>query len=122
MLWEPICILIFVVLLTNTYKDMKTLMTRIGKDLETLRKELLTHEAEFCTKAEYVNNDDCIYEIPRILVYEKYDSYIEYAVLRIENGIAYCGGISEGESGNLQEFNIGDLSYNELVSIGEELI
>jgi len=100
---------------------MKTLMTRINEDLETLKKELLTHKAEFCTQAEYDNYDDCIYEIPYVTVYGKYDTHSHYAILRIDNGIAYCGGISEGESGEFREFEIGDLSYNELISIGEQL-
>ena len=100
---------------------MKKLINQITLDLEKLRKGLSIAKATFCEQAEYDNSDDCIYEIPRCYSVTKHGFYCEWAILRIENGIAYCGGIGE-DYGEMLECSLSELNDSEIISIANELI
>ena len=100
---------------------MQELVNSINLGVDKLLTELKNHSAEFCTQAEYDNNDDLIWDLPRVYTVDKYNYHIEWGVLRIENGIAYLGSIGE-DYGDFKEIEIGELNAEELITIGNQLI
>mgnify|MGYP000943403349 CR=1 FL=1 len=100
---------------------MRKLVNQITLNLESLRKELSTAKATFCEQDEYDNGDDIIYDIPQVYSVDKYGYYTLWCVLRIENGIAYCGGLCE-DQGDTMDTELSQLSDSEILTIANELI
>ena len=100
---------------------MKELIGRVEKDCQTLKDMLMDEVAEFITEAEYDNQHDCIYEIPRTYRVTKHGFHTEWCIMRIDKGTAYLGGMGE-DFGEFQTCHLIDMGIEIFIELGNELI
>ena len=99
---------------------MKTIIEQIN----SLRKELideLKNVSMVLVTPEQMEDVDgvTLYEVPRTFRVAKYDFYIEYAILENQGGVLKCLDMSEGSDGNTVEFELGELSLDQLIWLAE---
>jgi predicted translin family RNA/ssDNA-binding protein len=99
---------------------MRKLIESIEDSNYELLKQLLDESAEFATSAEYENNHDCIYEIPRVYSVTKHGYHTEWCILRIDKGMAYLGGMCD-DFGEFRQRSVNDLTSEELLMIANEI-
>jgi hypothetical protein len=99
---------------------MRKLLNKIEEELVEAKRLLQVEVAEFITEAEYDNSDDVLYELPRIYEVSKHGYHIEYAVLRIDNGVVHLGGISE-DYGEMKQSTLDELNWDEILTIANQI-
>ncbi len=99
---------------------MRKLLNKIEKQLVEVKVILQDETAEFITSAEYDNGDDVLYEIPRIYEVTKHGFHIEYAILRIDKGQIYLGGVFD-EFGELKKVTLDELSWDEMLGVAQQI-
>mgnify|MGYP006883189497 CR=1 FL=1 len=99
---------------------MRRLLNKIEEELVEVKRLLQEEVAEFITESEYDNGDDVLYDLPRIYEVTKHGYHIEYAVLRIDNGTVYLGGICD-DFGDLKQVVLNDLNWDEILTIANTI-
>lgn len=111
-------------------ENSKTTLEQIKESVNLINKQLpilfallqRSHYSFFDNLIEDENDlnydEDFIYDLPRIVSVDKYNSISEYAVKEIDNGSVHCVGIYEN-IGKTMTCNIAELSYSQIMSIAE---
>ena len=99
---------------------MKKLLNQIEENLIDLKRNIQDMSIEFANECEYDNGEDIIYDLPRVYSVSKHGYHEEYAVLKIDAGIIYLGGIAE-EYGELKQITIDELNWDELLQIANTI-
>lgn len=103
---------------------MKGLAEQVEPALEILNEveSLLKISSHiFLSDEDYDNQSDDVYELPIHITTDHHCTfYLQYVVLSINKGYAYCGGLSE-EYGTNIKVPIGELSYDTIIQIAKQL-
>jgi len=99
---------------------MRKLLDKIEEELVETKRLLQTEVAEFITESEYDNGDDVLYDLPRVYQVSKHGFHEEYAVLRIDNGTVYLGGIGE-DFGTEMQTTLDNLNWEEILTIANNI-
>jgi hypothetical protein len=90
----------------NIAEKIQEQRSKLFEELKNKSKVLITNE-------EYDNEEDLIYEMPRIYIVTKHSFYVEYVILEIqEGGILKCGGLGE-DFGELITTDISELTTDD---------
>lgn len=95
--------------LVDLIYKVNDVMNEVYPMLKTLDKVFLTDE-------EYENQDDSIFDLPRISRVDKHGFYEEYAIIRLNNGDIVAKGVSENY-GKTITCTVDDLNYDEAITL-----
>jgi hypothetical protein len=96
-------------------------MNELKKQVESLMSDvyrtLLDYDEVILTNEQYDNDNDLVWDVPRVGVVTKYGYYIEFAITKITKGGEITGkGLGE-DWGDTYSFTVNELSYGEAVNL-----
>lgn len=98
-------------------EDLVDLIYEVTDLLPKISVALKELDKEFLTNYEYENDNDLIWELPRVSRVSKHGQYIEYAITKIsKGGDITAKGIGE-DYGEVISVSVDELNYEESIGL-----